>query len=136
MPKYENNEAKPDHVIRVGNVELDLWGRENEYGLFYSGRLKRHYTDKSEEAKVTYYLGDRDFNDAISALSEGIRYTNEKIANYRLQAAIQPDAVNRDSSSRKSQPKSQPKTDTKSETKTSASQTVGSSAPDAKAKNK
>jgi hypothetical protein len=136
VPKYENNEAKPDHVIRVGNVELDLWGRENEYGLFYSGRLKRHYTDKSDEAKVTYYLGDRDFNDAISVLSEGIRYTNEKIANYRLQAAILPDAINRESSSRKSPPKSQPKTDARSEPKTPASPTAGSSSPDAKAKNK
>lgn len=136
MPKEENNyENKPEHVIRAGNIELDLWSRENEYGLFYSGRLKRHYKDRNEEEKVTYYLSERDFNDAISVLSEGIRYTNEKVSNYRMRAAILPDAVSKDSS-RQPQPKSYPKASTKSEPKTPTSQTLSSSSPDSKTKNK
>ncbi len=101
--------SEPEHVINVGDISLHLYSREGDFGLMYNGKVLRNYIDPNTgEMKSTYYLGDRDFVDAINAFSEGVRYIQDRKMNYNLKRATSENYTSRSRSDQKKGQSTQP----------------------------
>ena len=44
---------KPEYSIRVGGIQISVWGNETEKGIMYSVTMSKSYKDKSGEWKTT-----------------------------------------------------------------------------------
>lgn len=80
-----NDYSDPEKVINSGDISLQIYSRQGDFGLMYNGKILKNYIDPNTgEMKSTYFLGERDLMDGIYVMTEGIKYIQERKMAYNL----------------------------------------------------
>jgi hypothetical protein len=67
MEKTKNN--RPVHVVKLGQLEANIWRNETESGVHFNVTLRRRYS-KEKGDEVTWHSSDSFYGESLGKLRE------------------------------------------------------------------